>query len=78
MKGKKSKVCYLIDFTVPSDRNIAAKEREKLCKYADLKLEITKMWNMKAVIIPVVIGGTGFVKKATNRVVYMHVLSVSL
>ena len=33
--------------TVPSDRNIAAKEFEKLAKYKDLEIEISKMWRLK-------------------------------
>ena len=55
--------CKLIDMTVPSDRNIALKETEKKCKYKDLELEIQRMWHMKTVVIPVVVGVLGTVKK---------------
>ena len=49
--------------TVPSDGNIALKEMEKKGKYKDLELEIQTMWHMKTVVIPVVVGAAGTVKK---------------
>ena len=52
-----------ITMTVPSDRNIALKETEKKCKHKDLELEIQRMWHMKTVVIPVVVGALGTVKK---------------
>ncbi|CAH3177886.1 unnamed protein product, partial [Porites lobata] len=48
---------------IVSDRNIALKETEKKCKYKDLELEIQRMWHMKTVVIPVVVGALGTVKK---------------
>ena len=56
-------IIIIIDMTVPSDRNIALKETEKKCKYKDLELEIQRMWHMKTVVIPVVVGALGTVKK---------------
>ena len=53
----------LIDMTVPSDRNIALKEIEKKSKYKDLELEIQRMWHIKTIVIPVVVGALGTVKK---------------
>ena len=53
----------LIDMTVLSDRNIALKEIEKKSKYKDLELEIQRIWHMKTVVIPVVVGALGTVKK---------------
>ena len=55
VKDSVNSTCKLIDMTVPSDRNIAVKETEKKCKYKDLELEI--------VVIPVVVGALGTVKK---------------
>ena len=49
--------------TVPSDRNIALKEIELKSKYKDLELEIQRMWHMKIVVIPMVVGALGTVKK---------------
>ena len=59
-------VCYLIDMSVPSDKNDSAKTFEKLSKYKDLEIEIGKMWHLRARTIPVVIGTLGLVKKGTE------------
>ena len=55
--------CKLIEWTVPSDRNIALKEIERKSKYKDLELEIQKMWHKETLVIPVVVGALGTVKK---------------
>ena len=51
----KQKTCMLIDMAVPSDRNTSVKVAEKLSKYKDLEIEITKMWGLKTITVPVVI-----------------------
>ena len=53
--------------SVPSDKNISAKEFEKPSKYKDLKIEIAKMWKMKTKIIPVIVGALGMIKKGTQK-----------
>ena len=67
IKNRKEKTCYLIDMTVPSERNVSVKEVEKLSKYKDLEIEITRMWEMKTITIPVVIGALGLMKKDQDR-----------
>jgi hypothetical protein len=52
-----------MDVAIPADRNITQKEAEKELKYKGLCIEIQQMWNMKCMIIPVVIGATGIVAK---------------
>ena len=54
---------------VPSERNIAAKEVEKLSKYKDLETEIGKMWNTKTIVIPLVIGALGIIRNGMKRYV---------
>ena len=63
VKDSVNSTCKLIDMTVPSDRNIALKEIEKKSKYKDLELEIQRMWQMKSIVIPVVVGALGTIKK---------------
>ena len=58
---KQEKTAKIIDVAVPLDKNVRAKEEEKVQKYQDLKLEIQRLWNVKAEVIPVVIGALGAV-----------------
>ena len=53
------KECQIIDLAIPGDQNIAIKEQEKNDKYQDLKIELRKIWDVKVVVIPVVIGALG-------------------
>ena len=51
VKDHQSKTCYITDISIPSERNMALKEVEKLSKYKDLEIEINRMWNMKTIVI---------------------------
>ena len=53
---QKKRICKIVDFAVPADYRIKLKEFEKKGKYLDLARELKKLWNMKASIIPIVIG----------------------
>jgi hypothetical protein len=57
----------LIDAAVSGDRNVIKKEAEKILKYKDLTTEIQRMWNVKARVIPVVIGATGTISKSFRK-----------
>jgi hypothetical protein len=48
----------LIDVVISGDRNVIKKEAEKILNYKDLTVEIQRMWNVKARLIPVVTGST--------------------
>jgi hypothetical protein len=45
------------------------KEAEKILKYKDLTTEIQRMWNVKARVIPVIIGATGTISKSFRKYV---------
>ena len=45
------------------------KEAEKILKYKDLTIEIQRMWNVKAKVIPVIIGETGTISKSIRKYV---------
>ena len=64
--------------SVPSDRNISAKEFEKLSKYKDLEIEIAKMWKMKTETIPVTVGALGMIKKGTQKYMLMKFQEICL
>ena len=61
--NKKKKICKVVDFAVPADHRIKLKESEKKDKYIDLARELKKLWNMKVMILPIVIGAFGTVNK---------------
>jgi len=57
----------LIDVAISGDRNVIKKEVEKILKYKDLTIEIECMWNVKARVIPVIIGATGTISKSFRK-----------
>ena len=51
------KTAIIIDVTIPGDKRIIGKEKEKIEKYQNLKKEILRFWNLnKTDVIPVVLG----------------------
>ena len=59
---KKDRTAIIVDIAVPGDPRVLRKERDKVEKYQDLKRELNKLWNLKAItIIPIVIGALGAV-----------------
>ena len=57
-KVKKEKM--IIDIAIPEDTRVCDKERDKIEKYSLLKDEITRLWQMKkVVVIPIVVGALG-------------------
>jgi len=68
IKNKKEKTCLLLmDVTVPADRNVMQKEAEKKLKSKSLCREMQRMWNVKCVIMSVIIGATGIVTKGLKK-----------
>jgi hypothetical protein len=57
----------LIDVAILGDRNMIKKEAKKITKYKDLTTEIQRMWNVKAKVIPVIIGATGTISESLRR-----------
>ena len=55
-KRKKKRTCRIVDFAVSPDHRIKLNESEKKDKYLDLAREQKKLWNMKVMVIPSVIG----------------------
>ena len=61
------KECQIIDFAIPGDQNVAIKEQLKIDKYHDLRIELQKVWNVKVVVIPAVIGTLGTMSKKIHH-----------
>jgi hypothetical protein len=54
----------LIDVVISGDRNVIKKGVEKILKSKVLPMEIQHMWDVKARVIPVVIGVNGTISKS--------------
>ena len=62
VKDYQERKCLLIEVSVPTDDNVSLKEMEKLSKYKDLEIEITRMWGLKTETIPIIVGALGMIK----------------
>ena len=65
--------CLLIDIAIPTDRDTSIKVTEKLSKYKDLEIEVKRMWEMKAITMPVVIEALGRLKNGMDK--YIQTIS---
>ena len=63
----KKGTCMLIGVTIPEDRNVIKKEAEKILKYKDHIIEIQRMWNVNAKVIPVLMEVTGTISKSLRQ-----------
>jgi hypothetical protein len=57
----------LIDGGISGDRNVVQKDAEKILKFKDHIIEIQRMWNVKAKLIPALIGATGTNSKSLTQ-----------
>ena len=57
----------LQDVGIPRDRNVINKGAENILKYKDLILEIQRMWNVKAKVIPLIIEETGTISQSFRK-----------
>jgi hypothetical protein len=67
IRDNKKRTSILIDVSIHRDRNLAIKEAEKILKYKHLTREFQLMWNMKAKVIPVIIGATGTISESLRH-----------
>ena len=54
VRNHNDKTCFLIDMSVPIDTNVSLRMFEKLSKYKDLEIEVTKMWHFQTITLPAV------------------------
>jgi hypothetical protein len=53
-----------VDPAISGDRTVITTAAEKILEYADLTIEIQRMWNVKMKVIPVITGETGTISKS--------------
>ena len=61
--NKTEKKVQLIDIAVPADHRVNEKEKEKIDKYQELRIELERLWKKKTMTIPIVIGSLGAISK---------------
>ena len=52
---EKEKECKISNTGVPAEHNNSGKELENITKYEFLRLQVRKLWNVKAIVIPIAI-----------------------
>ena len=67
IKDHKTMTCKLTDMAVPSDRNTSVKVIEKLSKYKDLEIEVTRMFGMSTETVLVVTGALAVIKRGLEE-----------
>jgi len=60
-------VAYLIDISVPLDQNVRTKYQSKVMKYETLRREVERLWKVKAMVVPVIIGALGTATATLQR-----------
>ena len=53
----------MINITVLRDQNMKVKKLGKITKYKDLRLQVQKLWAVRTIVIPVVVGALGTVSE---------------
>ena len=53
--------------SIPADHNVVSKEAEKILKYKDLAIEISRMWHTAVTVTPVVVGALGTTSKEYEK-----------
>ena len=64
---KKKKTCLLIDIAVPDDSKFNIEETEKLSRYKDLDIAVSRMWKVGTKFVPVIIGALGKIQKGSDQ-----------
>ena len=67
LHDKKEKTCLLIGIAITNDSNFNTRETEKLSKCKDLEIEVSRMWKVRTKIVPVVIVGSGTIKRGFDQ-----------
>ena len=78
IRDKVERKVYIIDVSCPSDVNVIKKENEKTSKYSGLRVELGKMWNSEAIVVPVVIGSLGCISHNLSSCLKMIPADLSL
>ena len=71
--NKKNKEVFVVDVANHGDFRVKDKELEKMEKYQDLVIEVQRMWDTEAKVIPIVIGALGAENNLTDYLALLRV-----
>ena len=57
-----------MNFAVSADHRVKLKESERKDKYLDMARELKKLWNMKMMAIPILIGAPRKIKRRGKKI----------
>ena len=60
--NKDKRECKIIEIALPGYQNIT-----KITEYLDLRLQVQKLWDVKATVTPVVVGALGIVSEGLEN-----------
>ena len=64
---RKEKHCLLIEISIPDDQNVMKKLNEKILKYKDLQIEVSRMWKVEVKTTPVIVGALGMIEENCRK-----------
>ena len=67
LRDRKANTCLLIDISCPADGKVGKKHAEKFAKYGDLRVEVSRMWQCRTQVVPVVLGALDTVHAGIAR-----------
>ena len=65
--NKEKQKVSLIDVAIPWDTRVVEKSREKIEKYQDLKMEVGRLWQAEAEVVPIILGALGLIPEDLKR-----------
>jgi len=71
----------VINTAITNDSNVKTREAEKLSKCKDLEIEVSRMWKVRAKIVPFVTVGSGTIRKGLYQNLQLlpgHLLATEL
>jgi len=71
----------VVNIAILDGLNINTKQTEKLSKYKDLEMQVSRMWKLRTKIVPIIIEALGTLKRDWIRTVKLlpgHLLALEL
>ena len=61
------RTCHFVNFVVPAEHRVKIKESEKKEKYLDLARKLKRLWKMRVMVTPIVIGALETVPRGLKK-----------